>query len=169
MTEDGKNTNEGYTRVLGENKRYAIENYIFDPLFIAALLLDEGAIRKEDLELADNENYSDFKNFSKEKLQTICDFLIGKIAEQFSPTQHETLSVRYVNGIEVEIPVWYLHYSGHPLEELLNAYLKGNFVQLKRFHQPNGIRNQIVEKFVENMPDFISQDVLELLRAIQTT
>ena len=165
---DGKNKNEGYTKVLGENKRYAIENYIFDPIFIAALLLDEGAVAKEDLGLANNENYSDFKNFSKEKLQTICDFIIGKIAEQVSPTENAASAVRYVNGIEVEMPVWYLHHPGHPLEELLNAYLKENFVQLKRFHQPNGIRNQIVEKFIENMPDFISQDILESFQAVQS-
>jgi ABC-type multidrug transport system ATPase subunit len=36
---DLKNTAANFIKVLGENKRYSIENYIFDPLLISALLL----------------------------------------------------------------------------------------------------------------------------------
>ena len=165
--DEGNQESDGI-KVLGENKRYAIENYIFDPILIAALLLDEGVVGKDELGLEDNENYSDFKNFPSDKLQKISSFITDKIVTKLSPTNDvEILPVKYKNGLEIKIPKCYLHHPGHSLEQLLNSYLIKNFGSLKRFHQPDAIRKQLIDKFIENMPDFISQDVLDVFQSIQ--
>jgi hypothetical protein len=152
---------------LGEGNRYSIENYIFDPILIAALLLDEKAIIREDLGLTSNENYSEFKHLSDEQLQTISDFIINKVSEKLSPINNETIKVKFVMGKEIEIPLWYLHHEGHPLEEFLENFLKQTFGELKRFHQAGDIRKRITEKFIDDIPEFISSDVLEVFRQIQ--
>ncbi len=109
--------------MLGQNKRYSIENYIFDPLLISALLLRDKIIIKEDLELSNNENYSDFKNLSIVQLQIISDFLTTKVLTQVNPTDNIKLKVKYLNGVELEIPQWYLFHQGHELE----VHLKTSF------------------------------------------
>ena len=43
---DNKNHSSNYILVLGEGKRYAIDNYIFDPIFVAFLLIRENIIRQ---------------------------------------------------------------------------------------------------------------------------
>lgn len=42
---DSCNNENDYVKVLGKNKRYSIENYIFDPILIAAYLFRENMFR----------------------------------------------------------------------------------------------------------------------------
>ena len=42
-----------YVKVMGKNKRYTKENYIFDPILITAFLLREKLIKREDIGLSE--------------------------------------------------------------------------------------------------------------------
>ncbi|MBP6755582.1 MAG: AAA family ATPase [Bacteroidia bacterium] len=153
-------------KVLGNGNRYSIENYILDPLLIGALLLREKIIAKEELNLNTNETYIDFKNFNKEKLQFIADYITTKVATVVNPTIITNSTVKLINGIEINLPLWYLHYQGHTLEEQI----------LKVFPQLNAIKKgkeevlkiEILNKVADDIIEVLSIDILEILQSVQT-
>lgn len=161
---DTKNTTTDFEKVIGENKRYSIENYIFDPVLIAALLLREKIITREKLGLSNNENYSDFKKLSVAQLQVISDFLTTKIFSQVNPTDNTKLKVKYLNGIELEIPQWYLFHQGHELE----THLKNVFPPLKKYNNEGDLKKEVIVKVIDDIPELIPNDILKLLQDIQT-
>lgn len=161
---DKKNRANGYIKVLGENKRYSIENYLFDPILISALLLRDKTIIREDVGLVKNESYGDFKNLSAGQLQVISDFLTSKIFSQINPADNTKIIVKYVNGIEIEIPQWYLQHQGHDLE----AHLKIIFPQLNKYNKDGELKKEMINKIIDDIPELIPVDILELFRDIQT-
>ncbi|MGB3694923.1 MAG: hypothetical protein WA999_19595, partial [Spirulinaceae cyanobacterium] len=60
-------------RVLGENKRYSIENYIFDPILLITFLLREKLVTREELNLKDNFIYTDILKLDNAELQLLID------------------------------------------------------------------------------------------------
>lgn len=165
---DTTNKSSEHVRVLGEGNRYSIENYIFDPILVVALLLREKAVSRDDLGLKNNETYTHFVNLSKEQLQIISDFLIDKIEGELSSGDKTRVTVKYLNGIKVEIPKWYLTKQGHELENFLEEFLKNRYRELKRFHQSGDIKKEIVDKIIDDIPILISADILEVFKYIQT-
>lgn len=163
---DTNNLSSDYVKVLGEGKRYNIENYIFDPIFISALLFQEqeDGFTRENLKLEKNESYSDFRNLTSEQLQIISDFLTNKLAENIKSTNEERITIQYLNEKEIQIPMWYLHYNGHHLEECL----KQTFPKLRKFNQEQALKKEVIDKYIDNIPEFISQDVLNVFKQIQT-
>ena len=115
------NQNNNTLRVNGFTKRYSLENYIFDPIILAAFLLDHQIIERSFLDLENNENYADFKNFSCEKLTQIAKKIVGEVQDKLetSPSNLDSCGVEYINGITIDIPQWYLYHHGHSLEELI--------------------------------------------------
>ena len=160
---DKNNNNNGFIKVLGENQRYSIENYIFDPILISALLLRDRTISREDIGLLKNENYGDFKNLSAVQLQVISDFLTSKISAQVNPTDKTKVKVKYVNDIEIEIHKWYLHHQGHDLE----THLKTVFPPLKKYNKDGELKKEMINKIIDDIPELIPVDILELFRDIQ--
>ncbi|PCJ87871.1 MAG: AAA family ATPase [Flavobacteriales bacterium] len=161
---DKKNNTNGYVKVLGENKRYSIENYLFDPLLITSLLLRDKIISRVDIGLVKNESYSDFKNLSTPQLQVIADFLTAKIFPQINPSDNTKIKVKYISGIEIEIPQWYLHHQGHDLE----THLKTVFPQLNKYNKDGELKKEMINKIIDDIPELIPTDILELFRDIQT-
>ncbi len=160
---DNKNIASGFVKVLGEGKRYSIENYIFDPVIISALLLREKIVSREDLGLKNNENYSDFKNLSVSELQFIADFLTLKLASEIKPTDTTKDKSKYLNGIELELPKWYLFHQGHKLE----IYLKKVFPSLNKYRD-GALKSEIISKIMDDIPELIPYDIFDLLKNIQT-
>lgn len=163
---DTTNISTQDVKVLGNGNRYSIENYILDPLLIGALLLREKIITKEELNLNTNETYIDFKNFNKERLQFIADYIITKVATVVNPTVSTNSTVVLINGIEINLPLWYLHHQGHTLEEQI----------LKVFPQLNAIKKgkeevlkiEILNKVADDITEVLSIDILEILKSVQT-
>lgn len=161
---DLNNNENDYVKVLGKDKRYSIENYIFDSILIAAYLLRERFITREDLYLNNNETYADFKNLSQIQLQTISDFITNKIQSLVNPTDAAKFTVKYLSGMELEVPQWYLIQQGHNLEN----HIKNAFPQLQRFRDEGTLKKEIINKVVDDIPELIPLDILELFQLIQT-
>lgn len=161
---DCKNTRSDQVKTLGINTRYSIENYLFDPILISALLLREKWIKREDLGLTNNESYIDFKYLSVIQIQAISDFLTNKVAPHINPADSTTLKVQYSHNFEIQIPRWYLVHQGHDLE----IKLKIAFPQLNKYNHEAALKREIVNKIIDDLPDFIPLDILELFRDIQT-
>ena len=160
---DKKNISSQYIKVLGEAKRYSIENYIFDPIILCAFLLREKILNREDLGLLNYENYIDLKKFDNLRLQTVSDLLITKISSNTTETNSQKQVVRYLNDKEIEVPLWYLHHQGHELESLL----KEKFSPLKKYRGEGDLKKEIITKAIDDLPEFISIDIFNTLKEIQ--
>lgn len=165
-TTNGSKKNK-YVQVLGENNRYSLDSYVFDPILVAGILLMEKIISPSDLSLDDSSTYVDFRDLNVTQLQIIIDYVVSKVRLNISPTNSTISQVSYVNGKKLLIPEWYLHYPGHKLED----EVKKAFPQLKKFcsKDPQGLKKEIIKKVIDDVPGFISQDIVDLLYKIQST
>jgi ABC-type Mn2+/Zn2+ transport system ATPase subunit len=163
---DLKNQSTDFVKVVGNGNRYNIESYLFDPILISALLLREKIILREDLDLSNNQTYSDFKYFSQVQLQKISDFSVNKISSQVKSDDKSIVKTKLLNEIEIEIPRWYLHLQGHELEEMFLAV----FPKLEdiRKRKEELLKIAIIEKIIDDMPGLISVDLFDIYSKLQT-
>jgi uncharacterized protein (DUF952 family)/ABC-type multidrug transport system ATPase subunit len=160
---DCRNIETDVVRVLGKNKRYSIENYIFDPIYIGALLLQECMVTREELGLKSGESYIDFKRLQVAQLQTISDFVIDKVRPLLKDLDETQINVGYLLGIQLQIPRWYLTTRGHDLyEPLITA-----FPNLSKFKEEGKLKDELLNKFIDNLPEFIPAEILETFQSIQ--
>lgn len=161
---DCTNTGNNYVKVLGQGSRYSIENYIFDPLILAAFLLREKVISRTDIGLHESENYTDFTNFDSTKLQAIADFIINEL-KNYSDEQ-VSVNVKQsdlVNGERISIPEWYLTCKGHDLE----TRIKEKFKPLNKYRGEGDLKNEVIETVIDDIPLILSTDLVGLLLSIQ--
>lgn len=124
---DKKNRNASYLKVHGEGMRYSIENYLYDPLYLITLFLENSAqnCHKElDVDLSFNQ-YDIGLNPSL--AQKGVNWFFNKYYSKFNITEAEinnTRMVKYYNGLELELPIWYLEFKGHDLEIKLKQVFK---------------------------------------------
>lgn len=162
---DENNKTEEFINVLGNGNRYSIENYIFDPLLLGLLLFRENIIKKDQIKLEEHEGYADFKNFSQDRLQSIVDFVTTKLQSKVAEKIDSNVNYGLINGISLTIPVWYVEYQGHRLEDAaLAAFPKLHAV--KR-NQENFLKNRLIETVAADFPEFIPKDILDSFVALQ--
>jgi len=163
---DLRNSGNDRVKVLGLGKRYSIENYILDPLLLAAFLLREKLVDRALLGLAEDENYIGFASLEVIRLQRIVDCVISKIKQQSSiQFEEEKEQCQYIGGQLIELPCWFLRMQGHQLE----ATVKETFQQLKRFQKESQLKREILLKVVDDMPTLLSKDFVDLFGQIQNT
>jgi ABC-type multidrug transport system ATPase subunit len=164
---DTKNTGNTYVKVLGNDKRYSIENYIFDPILLAAFLVREQYFDKFDKVasgLEKQDRYTDFSDFDDVKLQAIADYIIEKVRLKVgNPTDSELQKSEYVCGKKINLPTWFLRIQGHELE----IKIKELFPELNRYRQEGELKKEISNKIIDEIPDFIPMDILMVLKEIQ--
>jgi ABC-type multidrug transport system ATPase subunit len=183
-------TNFGNKRVkiLGKEKRYNIENYILDPILIAAFVLREKLIEKSSIELEEHENYTNLGKFDNVRLQKISDFIVKKFQTEILSATEKTqkaddylkiiikvrtlieslsesapTSCQYLGNQVIDIPKWFLHIQGHELEIIL----KEIFRELKRFQNESVLKLEIISKVIDDIPSLIPYDFIVLFKEIQ--
>lgn len=162
---DKTNESSDFVKVLGNGNRYAIENYIFDPILVSGLLLREKIVQSEAIGLAKDKTYFDFKNFNQEELQGITNFITSSIKSKVEPKEADTKKCILLNGIEIEIPIWYLDLNGHILEEtILRAFPELN--ALKKGKE-EALKLEIINKVIDDIPELVSIDLLDVLKNVQ--
>lgn len=162
---DKENKESDFIKVLGNGTRYSIENYLFDPILVVALLLREKFVGKEELGLPVNATLIDFKIYDNEQLQKLADFVIQKLEAEINPQNQDAMTVQLLNGKEINIPSWYLHYQGHELEsKILEAFPKLNAI--KR-NSEDALKNAIIDKVIDDIPELISLDFCKVFTQLQ--
>ncbi|PZO44938.1 MAG: AAA family ATPase [Pseudanabaena frigida] len=159
-------TNFGNERikVLGKEKRYSIENYIFDPVLVAAFLLREKWIKRSAIGISDDETYIHFVDFDDTRLQRIADFVVDKVKAHISPVLEDgNLPCKYLSGQIINLPKWFLKIQGHQLEK----DLKEVFQQLNQFQKESQLKLEIINKVIDDVPSLIPYDLVELFKEIQ--
>jgi AAA15 family ATPase/GTPase len=160
---DLTNSSNERIKVIGKEKRYSIENYILDPVLVAALLLREKWIERSEIGLSQHETYINFATFDSTRLQEISDFVVNKVKVHLSALEYETLPCQYLGGQIINLPKWFLHTQGHNLE----ATMKNVFHKLKRFQKEPDLKLEIIAKVIDDVPSLIPYDFVHLFKEIQ--
>jgi AAA15 family ATPase/GTPase len=159
-------TNSGSERIkiLGKENRYSIENYILDPVLIAALLLREKWIERSDIGLSQHETYIDFATFDSNRIQGIADFVVNKVEVHVSTAlEDDRLPCQYLGGQVINLPRWFLYTQGHDLEKTL----KNVFHKLRKFQKEPDLKLEIITKVIDDVPSLIPNDFVHLFKEIQ--
>jgi ABC-type branched-subunit amino acid transport system ATPase component len=160
---DRTNSSSKRIKVIGKENRYSIENYILDPVLVAALLLREKWINRDEIGLDQHETYINFATFDKTRLQRIADFVVNKVEVHLPALEYETLPCEYLGGQIINLPKWFLHTQGHSLEKTL----KNVFPQLNRFQKEPDLKLEIIAKVIDDVPSLIPYDFVHLFKEIQ--
>lgn len=137
-------------------KRYSIENYLFDPIFIAAVLIHEGELNQiENIEFP-QKNCNKLEMIVNSDLQLVIDFITTKFETEFktaveelnqerveknkientelSNNELDKVSTTLRNGNTVEIPNWVYTRRGHDLEAIYRKiFYNGKSIGQKHF------------------------------------
>ncbi|TVZ49874.1 AAA family ATPase [Olleya sp. Hel_I_94] len=153
-----------YIIVNGKSERYNIENLIFDPLLVVLLLIRNriGDFEKINIDY----KYSKISTLKEIDFQLIIDSYIKSISDSFiCEKKNENLKISYINGMELSVPKWYLHYQGHKLEDILiNKFPKLN--EIKRKNEKR-LKLEIIDKILYEFVEFIPSSFLETFKKIQ--
>jgi len=154
---DNHNHDQDSIFVLGGGKRYAIDNYILDPLYVALLLIRE----KVDtfIEIDSAIKFSTLHTCSQGLLQAI----INSICEKLGFTQNDECQFTVVGGQTFSVKKEYFTIQGHDLEDkIINKWVKLNSV--KRGHQEENVfKDYVIENIISEYPEFLSVDLVETL------
>ncbi len=119
---DKKNKEEGKILVLGGGKRYCLENYIYDPLFILCSASIISCERLEELGLEKFDETHHIKEFHQEKLQNLVDKIFLKIKphvdfKDIDSRSDDLLTIELFNGLLLQYPSWFLLSGGHRIKD----------------------------------------------------
>lgn len=156
---DLRNSSENRIIVLGQGKRYAIENYLLDPLKVGMFLLRENFICFSDIENLSIDSYIRAKELTKEDAQLI----INKVLNELGLYSENKISYKLYNGWELETTKEFNEHQGHSLEKKY----KEKFPQLGRYNNENALKNEIIQKVFNDLPEFIPDEIFETLRQIK--
>ena len=119
--------------------RYSIENYLADPIFVFATLIDkEKAPIIEGINLQIGEEYK-LKSLSNIELQKIVDKILilvkPKVVEvfnDFNPSEDELVTIEYNSGHQIKLPKWLLHRRGKSIiNEVFNDVFTSPIINFK--------------------------------------
>lgn len=157
---DNKNHSSQFVFILGEDKRYAIDNYIFDPIYVGLLLIRENVIKTEDAGLP-SLTYVSLAQLSDSQIQTIIDYVTQKLG-LFSMNVCDYATQ---GGKTFKITREYCTIQGHELEhKILDTW-----PQLKAIAKGGGdnkLKNHVLDTVYKDYPEFISSDFIELFTKI---
>lgn len=150
---DNKKTTEEHIFVHGNEVRYSIENFIFDPIYLAIYLLNKryGKLKAVlDFNDADNE----YDLISSDKAQVAVDYLVSELVAKFPTlvTCTDSVNCKYGSSIILKIPKWYLTMNGHELQEkLVNVFEP--LQSTKNLHDLETAMVNIIGKVFPNIPE----------------
>ena len=161
---DGKRNPSARIKILGNGKRYAIDNYLVDPLVISLLYLEEKN-EKQKIGFDEHDSIVGYeKKYLTERQQFGNNFI--KILESKVPASKRTDStpVNYqtLGGENYTIPMWFTTIQGHELVD----YVKEAAPFLKKYDEKAFCR-KVVHYCYGNYPGIIPMELVETLKEIQ--
>lgn len=158
---DGNKSDQHPIYVLGRGRRYAIENYLLDPLYVALALVRAGKKTLNDFSVSHLSTYVEASRITAQDVQNISNLVIisaGLALENLVPCKMQ-------NGWSINLPAAFLNMRGHDWEAALVKCIP----ELKAISSRNGDAGlklgllQVVEEF----PQFLSVDIFETFSAIK--
>jgi len=161
---DNKNSSNEHLKVLGQGNRYAIENYILDPILLGIFLLNKGLSSSESLNLSQEFNIDEIGNFDNDQLQTFVDAILNSIKENCDADNEDLVDCQLNNGKLIKIPKWFLFHPGHKLEQNIIK----TFKKLEKYTNPESkLKNYIITDVISVFPELVSIDIVKTLIQVQ--
>ena len=158
---DNHNNDADYLYVLGEGKRYAIDNYVLDPIYVALLLIREKIDAFEDV--APNIKFSSLHNANGAQLQGV----INSVCSKLGFVSIDEVSYDVVGGNTFMVKKEYFTMQGHELEEkIMNRWPQLNSVKKGR-KEENILKDYLIEHVISEYPEFLSVDLVKTLDKIR--
>lgn len=160
----------GVVKVLN---RYSIENYLLDPLTIAALLIKDGVIGGFTNCPISDMNVHKLTSLGVEALQRLVDDVVGWLE-----TDHAILTaqcpnrfdVKYLFGSEISMPCWVRDFRGHDLETLCKQTLNPMCDKIKRpiILPARDSLARVLEMQTKCLPSIIPTDLRDIYGALKS-
>lgn len=159
---DGCKVDKDKVLVLGSGSRYAIENYIFDPLFIGLLLIRENIVTPQEIGIVEIKNYVDCKKLSNERLQVISNYVSQSLG--FDITDSNEFAT--LGGLKFMISNGISNIQGHLLEQkMLSLWPKLNNIK-KNKTADNIVKDYVLDTVITDFPELINKDFKTLFEKI---
>ncbi|MES0049270.1 AAA family ATPase [Mesorhizobium sp. M0053] len=160
---DWDTTNESRDRilVLGEGDRYAVENYLLDPVLIAAAVLNVDSSATSALGLPSNCTFVTFSTMSDAELQAASSSVQKRILNRRNVKgNEEMISCSYLGGHTISVDRRYMHYNGHKLE----AAVLDEFPNLRRYNHNTGeLLKHMIDTVVRNHPTLAPKPLFDAM------
>ena len=161
---DKKNISSEFVKVHGEGGRYSIENYVYDPIYLIVLFLEIGAHNiHSELEIDSTFNqYSIINNKAliDRGLEWFFNAFYAKY-KAYELQKEDVRVVKYLNKIEIALPIWFLEYQGHDLE----TKLKEVFKSLEKYRDEGELQKVLTTICAKCFP-LVSEDTCVLMENI---
>lgn len=152
---DNEKTNTHPIYVLGGGRRYAIENYILDPFYIALSLIRAGKRTLSQFSISHIDTYVEISKINVQDIQNTSNLILTKVGIDINVTKPCTL----LNGWTIDLPTSFLSMPGHAWEKLLLS----TFQELKSVcvnNNDSGLKLGVL-KSIREFPQFFSCDIRE--------
>lgn len=158
---DWDTTNSTHNRVLvlGEGERYAIENYLLDPLIMGLFFIRERKMEINEFESVSISKYSELGALTQNDAQSI----INKVLSALELSTSNVAKYKLLNGWELDISSEFNTYQGHDLEELY----KTKFPFLKAYHRENVLKIDVLDKIINDYPRYSPLNMFQVLKSIE--
>lgn len=137
-----KDSDYEYIKVHGENQRYSIENYVYDPIYLIILLIELKAHNIHS-DIGIDEAYNQYQIGTQIELAELAiNWFFEKYYANFSMSEeikNNKRTVKFLNGIKYDLPIWYLEFQGHDLE----TKLKKVFPALEKFRDEGELQKNL--------------------------
>ena len=160
---DNYNISTDRVFVLGEGRRYAVENYLLDPLFVVLALVRAGKVSFAEFGLVGSLSmYTDASELSEGDCQVLVDGFFSKVGIVLTDMQ----AVELENGYKLLYPSEFLRLKGHDYEALirikipqLGAVVKGQ--------GDSGLKLGVLTS-IQEWPRFLPVDIGELFMRLDS-
>lgn len=151
---DCKNYSTNDIFVLGNGIRYAIENYLLDPLYVSLAMIRYGKKTFGDFGVGSKSVYTDAVSLVQEECQTIIENFIAIIGIAFEDLHPVVLE----NGMTLNYPKTFLLHHGHDYETKIQV----KFAELNSISKGQGdsALKLGVMQVIEEFPQFLPAELL---------
>lgn len=153
---DNANESDEFVYVIGEQRRYAIDNYVFDPIYVFFLLVRERIIRTDELKIG-NYTFTKLGLLKHEQLQHCIDY----IATELGLDLKTKITYTTISGQAFEVSEEYFRIQGHELEtKIMNKWPQLNAVKRGKTDE-SILKIYMLDNVIQEYPEFIATDFLE--------
>ena len=167
---DSVRGSNGRLFVIGNGVRYALENYVFDPLLIAALIVKQFSKHRIDIGVEDF-NSGSFYQASEEQLQLVVNNVQKAIFSDKYSESDNMLEVKYVGGRVLRISPLISSMNAHEFgDAVLQAFI--GFKSLTKGASSNAahalLMQFIAQEVIREFPLFVPSAFVETFSEMLT-
>ena len=132
---------------------------MFDPIYVAFLLIHEGILSTKDMGIEDYV-FVKLQELSDDDIQKMIDYVI----DELELSNGESIDYTVQSGKVFKATQDYFMFNGHNLE----AKIKDKWKALNGIAHSgdNALKNHMLEKVCKQYPEFLSQDFVDLFMKI---